>query len=393
MASLHRDYQNRSPYWYACFRGADGRRLRKSTKTRDRKEAQRIAITWERLAEQGRKGHLLAAQARRVVSEMVVEATGESLTFHSAGGWLRDWALSKEATVSPATAGRYRQIVEDFLSHLGTDRAEAPLGSVSPRDISSMRDNLCKQGLSARGCNAIKETLNIPFEAAKRLGFISFNPCGAVDTLKERNTCAGREPFSADEVSQLLRVAEGEWHGAILAGWTTGLRLSDVTSLTWSSLDIEGRVIRVVTRKTQSSLVLPMHNDFRSWLIGCSQGVGKAPLFPSLYGKQTGGKSGLSNQFASIVREVGITHRVTERQGRGRTTVSKSFHSLRHGLISALANAGVAPDVRQKIAGHSSDKVHAVYSHHTTALLRSAVDSLPSVVEAQRCGMTNPATT
>jgi len=124
-----------------------------------------------------------------------------------------------------------------------------------------------------------------------------------------------------------------------------------------------------------------MHDDLLSWLLGCPHGLGKAPLFPSLYGKRTGGKYGLSNQFASIVREAGITHRVTERHGRGRTTVSKSFHSLRHGLITSLANAGVPPDVRQKIAGHSSDKVHAVYSHHTTALLRSAVDSLPSVVE------------
>jgi integrase len=124
-----------------------------------------------------------------------------------------------------------------------------------------------------------------------------------------------------------------------------------------------------------------MHDDLRSWLLGCPHGVGKASLFPSLYGKETGGKSGLSNRFASIVRKAGITHRATERHGRGRTTVSKSFHSLRHGLISALANAGVAPDVRQKIAGHSSDKVHAVYSHHTPALLRSAVDSVPSVVE------------
>jgi integrase len=381
MASIHRDYLGRSPYWFACFRGADGRRLRKSTKTSDRKQALRIAVMWEKLAEQGRKGQLVAAQARRVVSEMVEAATGEVLTFHSVAGWLRDWAKGKEGAVSAATAARYRQIVEDFLAHLGATRAEAPLGSVSPRDISSMRDSLRKQGLSARGCNAIKETLNIPFAAAKQLGFIAFNPCGAVDSLKERDAAAGREAFTAEEVCKLLCAAKGDWYGAILAGWTTGLRLSDVASLTWSNVDIEARVIRVVARKTQTSLVLPMHDDLLSWLLDCPHGLGKAPLFPSLYGKQTGGKYGLSNQFASIVREAGITHRVTERHGRGRTTVSKSFHSLRHGLITSLANAGVPPDVRQKIAGHSSDKVHAVYSHHTTALLRTAVDSLPSVVE------------
>ena len=380
MASIHRDYMGRSPYWFACFRGADGRRLRKSTKTSDRKQALRIAVMWEKIAEQGRKGQLVAAQARRVVSEMVEAATGEVLTFHSIAGWLRDWAKGKEGAVSPATAARYRQIVEDFLAHLGTNRAEAPLGSVSPRDISSMRDNLRKQGLSARGCNAIKEMLNIPFAAATRLGFISFNPCSAVDTLKERNTSAGREPFSADEVSQLLGVADGDWYGAILAGWTTGLRLSDVTSLTWSSIDLEARVIRMVTRKTQTPLVLPMHADLTSWIASQPRGIARAPVFPSLYGRQTGGKYGLSRQFAAIVRAAGIAHKITERTGAGRTTTSKSFHSLRHGTVSALANAGVAPDVRQKLVGHASAAIHAEYTHHGAALLRAAVDVLPSVV-------------
>ena len=358
-------------------------------KTRDRKEAQRIAITWERLAEQGRKGHLLAAQARRVVSEMVAEATGESLTFHSASGWLRDWALSKEAAVSPATAARYRQVVEDFLAHLGPGRAQAPLGSVSPRDISAMRDNLRRKGLSARGCNAVKQMLNIPFEAAKRLGFIPFNPCNAVDSLKEANATARREPFTDEEVSRLLSVAQGDWYGAILTGWTTGLRLSDVASLTWSCINLENRTpsgkadpaIRLITSKTQTPLALPILNDLASWLTSQPRGVGKAPLFPSLYGKATGGKYGLSRQFGAIVREAGITHRVTERHGEGRTTVCKSFHSLRHGLVSALANAGIPPDVRKKIVGHSSDKIHAIYSQHTAALLRSALDSLPSVVK------------
>ena len=292
--------------------------------------------------------------------------------------------------MSPATAARYRQVVEDFLAHLGPGRAQAPLGSVSPRDISAMRDNLRRKGLSARACNAVKQMLNIPFEAAKRLGFIPFNPCGAVDALKEENATARREPFTAEEVERLLSVAQGEWYGAVLVGWTTGLRLSDVASLTWSCIDLDGRepltgepmpVIRVITRKTQTPLVLPTHENFTSWLTSQPRGVGRAPLFPSLYGKATGGKYGLSRQFGAIVSEAGITHRVTERHGEGRTTVSKSFHSLRHGLVSALANAGIPPDVRKKIVGHSSDKIHAIYSQHTAELLRSALESLPSVVK------------
>jgi site-specific recombinase XerD len=47
--------------------------------------------------------------------------------------------------------------------------------------------------------------------------------------------------------------------------------------------------------------------------------------------------------------------------GKGRKQSSLSFHSLRHSFVSALANAGVAPDLRQKLAGHSELKSHARY--------------------------------
>jgi integrase len=388
MASLQKDSRGRSPYWYACFRGADGRRLRKSTKTADGKKAMRLAIEWEKLAETGRRGHLIVTQARRVVDQLVEEATGEGLTFHTAAGWLRDWVASKAGTVSPATAQQYRRGVEDFLEHLGR-RAEMPLASVSPRDISSLRDALRRAGLSVRACNALKQVLNIPFSAAARLGIIPFNPVAAVGSLKEANAEAHREPFSAEEVSRLLAKADGDWYGAILTGRSTGLRLSDIVGLTWGNVDLDGRdpltgesmpVIRVMTGKTRTRLVLPIHADLASWLASQPRGIARAPVFPSLYGRATGGKYGLSRQFAAIVATAEISHKITERTGAGRTTVSKTFHSLRHGIVTEMANLGIPPDVRQRLVGHASAAIHAEYTHHGVALLRAAVNALPSVV-------------
>jgi integrase len=65
------------------------------------------------------------------------------------------------------------------------------------------------------------------------------------------------------------------------------------------------------------------------------------------------------------------------REGKGRTTNSKTFHALRHGFISQLANAGVAPDIRQKLAGHASAVVHGIYTHHEIETLRGAIEKLP----------------
>ena len=56
-----------------------------------------------------------------------------------------------------------------------------------------------------------------------------------------------------------------------------------------------------------------------------------------------------------------------------------SFHSLRHSFTSALANAGVAPDLRMKLTGHLTADVHARYSHHDLETLKAAVAVLPGL--------------
>ena len=63
----------------------------------------------------------------------------------------------------------------------------------------------------------------------------------------------------------------------------------------------------------------------------------------------------------------------------GRTQSSLSFHSLRHSFNSALANAGVAQELRQKLTGHASKAMNAKYTHHEIDALRGAVALLPSV--------------
>src|SRR5260370_28986419 len=49
MASLIR--KPRSKFWFACFRDANGRQRRKSTKTSDRKKAIKIAEQYEQVAQ------------------------------------------------------------------------------------------------------------------------------------------------------------------------------------------------------------------------------------------------------------------------------------------------------------------------------------------------------
>jgi integrase len=110
-------------------------------------------------------------------------------------------------------------------------------------------------------------------------------------------------------------------------------------------------------------------------------GIGKAFLFPSLAGRGTGGKTGLSGQFAAIMDKAGIVATVTRHTKEGRANKSLSFHSLRHSFNSGMANAGVSQEVRQRLTGHASPEMNKVYTHHELEPLRAAIGTLPSIAQ------------
>ncbi len=382
MASIFR--KTKSPFYFAAYRGPSGERVQRTTKERKRSAALEKAQAWERLASQGRNRTITEANARKVVAEILEKSTGETLHFHTCRAWLSEWVAGKNGTTAPATWKKYDQTVRDFLTHLG-ERADFTLAAIGPKDLRSFRDALRDGGRSPSTVNlALKKTLPAPFLAAMRLGYITVNPCAAVEPLRD-DTDAEREVFTAEQVGKLLEAAEGDWQGAILAGYFTGLRLRDVAEMTWEAVDMESKSLRIKTRKTGAVLTLPMHDELGVWLRNQTRGIGKAPVFPSLAGKGTGGRHGLSGRFKAIMEKAKIKGRALRTAGEdssGRNTSSLSFHSLRHSFVSALANAGVASELRQKLSGHSDERTHAGYTHHEMDNLRAAVAKLPRVGKA-----------
>jgi len=345
-----------------------------------------ICVRWEEEAAKARAGSLTAAQARKVLAEMVAISSGEPLTNFTVEDWLNEWLDNTEGSTAATTMLRYRQVIRDFLAGMGS-RSKKSLAGVNPGDIVHFRDALREGGRAVSSVNVtVKKILSIPFEAARREGYILTNPVAAVKSLKDKaeSQKAGREPFTNDEVKSLATAAgeKSDWRGAILLAATTGLRLGDVANLTWGAIDQDAGLIRVETQKTEAIVTLPLHTDFVAWLAKATQGIGKAPVFPSLAGRLTGGRRGLSADFRKVMKTAKIVSRSVQRKGEGRTTFAKGFHSLRHTYISGLANAGVASDIRQKLAGHADAKVHAGYSHHELQTFRDAVAKLPSYMEA-----------
>jgi integrase len=388
MASITKDAHQppKSPFWIACFNGvgSDGRvrRFKRSTKTTDRKLAQKMAGEWEALEKLAGEKRLTESQCRKVIAQMYERTVGEPLHFKTAREYLTEWVESKRNETELRAWLKYDQIVTGFLAHIGV-KADRLLREIAPADIRSYRDALKRKGLASPTVNHAVKILRMPFKAAHDAGYIDINPNtkNTVRPVKDEARNVEKDVFTREQLSELLKAAPSEdWTGAILCGYYTGLRLRDIADLQWSALDLGGRIIKVTTRKTGKTVTVPIHPQFAAWFDKQTRGIGKAPVFLTLAGKAGGGKSGLSMAFRRIMERAKIKGRLLrEANGVGRSQSSLSFHSLRHGFVSAMANAGVAQELRQKLTGHASAEMNAQYTHHELESLRAAVSVIPSI--------------
>src|SRR5262249_22313319 len=131
--------REKSPYWFCCYTSADGQRLKKSTKQRDRKKAWEICLAIERAEADAKNGSLTEQRAKKIIGEIVERTTGEPLHHYVADDWFTEWLAGKTQTKSAATAERYKQVTRDFLESLGK-RAKLSLAHVTPKDIRAYRD-------------------------------------------------------------------------------------------------------------------------------------------------------------------------------------------------------------------------------------------------------------
>jgi integrase len=377
MASLHKDPRGKSPFWYCAFTLPDGRRTFRSTKQTERKLALGICLEWEKSAGQGRDGTFTEAQARKVLNT-ILENTGQApMQTETIREYFANWINGKELAKKPRTAERYRIVVERFLGSLG-QKSNRPLGALTVRDLETFRDQSMFDGKAPNTVGIEIKILRIVLSAARRQGRIITNPAEAVELPKSVSNT--RDVFTSDQVRLLLAAANDEWQTAILAGFYLGARLLDVVNLTWENVDTAAGVITYEQRKTGRPVVAPLHPDLKNHLFKMAGDDPRAALCPTLQKRSVGGRKGLSVTFTNIMREAGISqHQVKGKGKQGRAFSKLSFHSLRHTFTSALANANVPAEVRQKLTGHADAATHQKYTHLELQPLQAAIGTLPSV--------------
>jgi len=378
MASIYK--RDDSKFYWAAFKTPKGWSY-KSTKTTNQAEARRLAFLWEGAGATIALDSTTGAQVDKVVRQIWEQYSGQRLEITPISEFFAKWLQRMKDTRAANTAIRYAKPVDDFLKFIGK-RVSNDIRSITSADVQAFADAEAAAGKSSKTCSVNAKILRAAFNAALRAGAIEKNPAGMIDLAEV--VSEERDVFTNGEFEALLAASKGtDWCTAILLSRLAGLRITDATNLTWDAVDFSEDVLRFIEQKKarkKKELVVPMHPRLRKHLdkLASTDGAQLSKfLCPSLAGRSVGARSGLSSEFiARIMGGAGIDTNRTEKKTGGHRVARKSFHSLRHTFISDLANAGVAADVRRKLAGHADEKQTERYTHLELNTLRKAVGKI-----------------
>ena len=379
MASLTKRPTSR--FWVACFTDRAGRRLKRSTRETDRKAAERIANSYEFAAQKLKTSR----QVRKVISDLHKEITGEALTSQTFRGYSELWLTRKKPLLKSSSYAVYDKSCRKFIAFLGND-ADRDIAEITHEHLNRFRNEQLT-AVAPRTVNHDLKHLGMLFRDAKEEGYVIDNPNEFVKRPKNTSGANIRRPFTIPELKSVLDVATPEWQSLIKFGLYTGQRLADLASLTWSNIDMQRSEIRLVTRKRDKTILVPIAGPLRNHILSLPRSDPKAPIHPQAYGiiAREDRSATISNQFADMLAAVGLrprkSHEGTGKKGRNtrRDMNALSFHSLRHTAVSLLKDAGVPEAVVMEMVGHDSEQMSAHYTHVGREALAKAAEALPEI--------------
>ena len=201
------------------------------------------------------------------------------------------------------------------------------------------------------------------FNAAVRDGIIVRSPMVGVQRPQHR--CRERLFLTLDEMKKVAAVkcpteATDCFKRAFLFSCFTGLRFSDVSSITWEQVSVyQGRTrVTFAQRKTKERQYL----DLSAQAVAMMGEPSTGRIFPLTRSHTR------SNLMRSLLRAAGIDRHIT-------------FHCARHTFAVTLLAQGVDLYTVSKLLGHTSIATTQIYAKVIDASKRAAVDAFPSVTD------------
>jgi integrase len=369
MAWIYR--RNNSGFWWIGTR-ANGRLICKSTgETKESKAKEQLA-TLEAME--------AAQRAGRLNREFFEALTGAHIEVKSLFDCLDTWLAE---TANPNTRRNYDGFAKQFKEALPHNPALLDITHEQVRSfLAGIRAK--KQASTANQGLAYAKAFFGRFKGSLRK-----DPTNGIPRFKKEATSVKREAFTPEQIRQVMAIASPFWRCASAIAFYSGLRLSDIAKLKVRHFSLKAGKLTVTTTKTGTEICVQLPAAVVSMIREQIQPGAKPGdyVWPDeAKHAESGNVTNLSDQFATLLINAGIREkRASAGHGKsGRRNVNAlTFHSLRHSLISALANAGVNQQTVKNIVGHASDRINDAYTHIGQDTMDKAVALLPDITKQE----------
>jgi len=319
-----------SPYYWASYIDARGKRTRQSTGTQDRKEAEALLSKWKLEAHHGRKW---GEQPTRIFDELML-------------------AYLKGPSTEKRSPDRDRYSAKNLFP-VFTGRE---LSSIGPSDIRAYIDKRKADGTAHGTINREIGLLSAAINYARmEWGWDIPNPAQG-RRLREPE---GRTRWiTREEAGTLIETARIEPKAPHLADFialalNTGCRRDELLQLDWRRVDLSMSLIHLEAQHTKSAKrrSVPINAHARAALISrLSYRASHCPDSPWVFCDQKGERiQRIKRSWATCCKRAGIEdYRV---------------HDLRHTCAAWLVSAGVPLTEVRDLLGHSSVTMTERYAH------------------------------
>jgi integrase len=344
-----------SRYWYADFTDAGGERVKRSTRTVDRKEAEALLAKWKL---QVHRQVMWDEEPPRMYDDLLLRYLQGPSTDKRAHD--RDLYAAKKLT--PFFQGK-------VLNDLGAADIQAY--------IDSRRGEGVAPGTINKELNLLSAALNY---ARRRLQWDVPNPVQSMRLKEPTGRIRWIDHPTAAQLIEEARHIRSYLADFIQLGLHTGMRKGEILGLTWERVDLEQGMVYLTDKDQKNGKHggIPLNAEAREALRrrreACDQ---YCPQTSWVFANRKGERiAEIKNGFKTACKKAGI----------------EDFHphDLRHTCAAWLVQSGV--DIRTvcELLRHSSIQVTMRYAHLSSKNVRDAVERLSHFRPTSGCDASEP---
>ena len=262
--------------------------------------------------------------------------------------------LKYEKLYSPATHKNYFLDLQKFELYL-LDIGIVSLSDITSEIIQSYINKLHRRGLSATSLSRKASSIRSIFNYLTKKRIITINPTKKIITPKKSQ----KLPYilSIEQIEQLCRIPENSFaafrdKAMIELMYSSGLRLSEITSLNITSINFSDRILSVVG-KGNKQRYLPIGSQaikaLRKWIDNRESKTKDEALFLNKFGKRLSNRS-VQLRLDYWCKVIGLNCKI-------------SPHTLRHSCATHLLESSGDLRAVQEFLGHEDISTTQIYTN------------------------------